>query len=612
MAPLEQELLSGIAPPNVEEFTRREIVAVGDLLAARKGMLTDERGVVDTRTAKGYEACSEFLLAVDSAAQGLEVEPASRAYRSDFMESYRSLFQGEDRSYRMDIFEVGTSLSRSRSPAVFANGEEHELGWDAVTLSTTLSEALGGLCTILDAWAGGCSESFEDDAEEAPRWLERVRTSSTSSSSSSPAHAFSTDDLRAALAVFDHAWARFEHVFVNELTKIQARSQEHALAILQQATDCERALREFERQHSRETLSYLPAYQVERMALVACIGRLNVAANFSGRGRGDLSLSILEMAVELLETLDDDGHPVNSMTRAVAEQVVDSFQDMRKYLAKVRGQLDKVEPNLCRNRGLVARLCQWEETWEKFARYIMDEAVYNAMSNILPELQRLWHLVPEFRGMCEDCDAELFLTIPRIVCIAFFLEPSGVQELMSRLLPHRFDKVPVSADRYDVRNPSSRSSSSSSSGPPSIRRTNSLPNLIDAMSVGLAGHTPCMGLALHRMARKFWKTEGLLRERQCGSLLAEGDAGVRDVLLRDVLLRCAVQGPGGCAEILRELEAPEDVVAILESLMNELEGWSMELARHHAEDWNECMSMLMLGLCGDTREPQQSGQAFVV
>jgi len=42
--------------------------------------------------------------------------------------------------------------------------------------------------------------------------------------------------------------------------------------------------------------------------------------------------------------------------------------------------------------------------------------------------------------MCEDCDVELFLVLPRMVWLCYLAEPNQHQGLVASLLPHRFEK----------------------------------------------------------------------------------------------------------------------------------------------------------------------------
>jgi len=70
--------------------------------------------------------------------------------------------------------------------------------------------------------------------------------------------------------------------------------------------------------------------------------------------------------------------------------------------------------------------------------------------------------------------------------------------------------------------------------------------------------------------------------------------------VQEVMIRRAVSGAAASA-----LEDPYDSLSsaehsqrklardAVEDLMLDLESWSMELQRHNAEDWNECINVLM-------------------
>ena len=48
------------------------------------------------------------------------------------------------------------------------------------------------------------------------------------------------------------------------------------------------------------------------------------------------------------------------MPLCLPEDVVGSFEAMRRYLREVKKCLERVDPHLCNNVGLVARLVDWE------------------------------------------------------------------------------------------------------------------------------------------------------------------------------------------------------------------------------------------------------------
>merc|ERR1711953_160854 len=124
--------------------------------------------------------------------------------------------------------------------------------------------------------------------------------------------------------------------------------------------------------------------------------------------------------------------------RILATDVVESFDAMRKYLREVAHCLERVDPHLCNNAGLVARLVDWEESWEVGSRYVQNELLLDALCDVVSEVRAAEQLVPAIAAMCEDCDVELFLVLPRIIWLRFLTEPMQQFELIRSLLPHRF------------------------------------------------------------------------------------------------------------------------------------------------------------------------------
>mmetsp|Transcript_66803 Transcript_66803/g.168685 ORF Transcript_66803/g.168685 Transcript_66803/m.168685 type:complete len:575 (-) Transcript_66803:142-1866(-) len=543
------------------------------MLAASRHRLVIEAGRLDTQTEKGLEACSRFLRTLENTATALDLEAAPRDYRESFSLNYRGLFTEETRSYRVDILEAGTSLDRH--PVIWANGEEYELSGDAMECSEKLKEAWSEVLTVLDMWI------------------------TTTGSPRMPPQ-FDRAQLVAAMDNLDRAWACFENAYISELMKVQERAR----GLVAQAVDCERCLSLLEQSYSEDELVELPAYQAEKRALVACIARLNSVANFQRKGRDDLTVGILDAAVELLEHCDDTDIPLAApgvslgSARMLAEQVVESFEELRDYLHEVQHHLELLHPHLCQNAGLVARLVRWEESWEIGARYVHNEDVLGALCYLVPQIQRARSVAPALREMCEDCDAELFLILPRIVWLCLLKDPAKAIELIRRLLPHRFEQ---------------RAMLGGAGGGPFHRlaRSHSNPDLAAAENARVE-KGPCMGSELQAVTEKFWRAEMLLSRA-----LSPGAASSTSAW--EVLIRRAVSGVVGSEDMedpyaaLAEGGPRQAAVACAEELMHELEAWSMELQRHSAEDWNECINVLVQCLAnGDSSRRKSSADNFAV
>jgi len=124
----------------------------------------------------------------------------------------------------------------------------------------------------------------------------------------------------------------------------------------------------------------------------------------------------------------------------LASDVVESFDAIRFYVRQVGECLECVDPNLCKNAGLVARLVDWEESWEIGSQYVQKQELLKSVCNLVAKVKSAQHLVPALTTMLEDCDVELFLVLPRMVWLCYLTEPDKHQGLVGSLLPHRFGK----------------------------------------------------------------------------------------------------------------------------------------------------------------------------
>merc|ERR1719464_2465584 len=118
--------------------------------------------------------------------------------------------------------------------------------------------------------------------------------------------------------------------------------------------------------------------------------------------------------------------------------VLASYDAMRAYLSEVGTCIERVDPHLCNNVGLVARLVDWEESWEVGARYVQHAKLLNAVCDLVAEIRVAQRLVPALTAMCDECDVELFMVLPRIIWLRFLASPLQLLELLRSLLPHRF------------------------------------------------------------------------------------------------------------------------------------------------------------------------------
>merc|ERR1712151_65547 len=61
--------------------------------------------------------------------------------------------------------------------------------------------------------------------------------------------------------------------------------------------------------------------------------------------------------------------------------------------------------------------------------------------DLVAEIRAAQRLAPALASMCDECDVELFLVLPRIIWLRFLAKPVQHTELLKSLLPHRFDEA---------------------------------------------------------------------------------------------------------------------------------------------------------------------------
>jgi hypothetical protein len=252
-------------------------------------------------------------------------------------------------------------------------------------------------------------------------------------------------------------------------------------------------------------------------------------------------------ALRLVEEAKAEGAGAQAMAaaRILATDVVDSFSAMREYLREVELCLERVDPHLCNNAGLVARLVDWEESWEVGMRYVQRTPLLRALCDFVTDIRAAQRLVPAFTSMCNDCDVELFLVLPRMIWLRYLKQPEDI-ELLKSLLPHHFELAKEPHSELQILNDK-------------FRRVKDL----------MVGADP------------------------------NGEAAAWETLVRRVV------GGSSFAEKLYE-SLPSDlaqtVPVAVDELMHELERWSIELQRHCPEDWNQCSAVLVQCLTEVSRE----------
>jgi len=527
-------------------------------LSAEQLQLVDGR--VDTASTPGRRACLNLLMSIDWAARALRTPPVPRRYREEFTVNYRVLFPDMTaRHYRVDIFEAAIQWTGTR----WVNGERFDLSQDALRAAEGLQCAWSTLDGSLSLWRAVWRESGSSQVTSSAR-----------------------TELRTALFAFDSAWTLFEHRYIVELIAIEAEAR----GLVLKAVEEEEKLRKLEAKViaaggnivrgdgvSEEAEKELSAL---RKTLLASVTRLNCAANLQYKSREDRGSEILEASYKALRRCREEGKPgciaergELGVVQVLAEGVLDTFDSVRHYLHEVPRWTDSVHPHLCNNVGLVACMTAWTDSWELGARYMEPEVLLKAVCHLVSTIYLIGKRMPALAAMCDECDVELFMVLPRIVWLRFLLEPDIHLELIRKLVPHYFDEQ----------------------DPPK-------PNA-----------------ELEQFVERF---------RALGRQLAGRDNSASEERAWEVLISRVVVGPSGgdgspssgsandtvadVTEAVSELRSNivsvtvlnEESEAAVEAFVHELEKWSMELQRHHPEDWCQCSSVLVRCLAGSPSTPR--------
>mmetsp|Transcript_13506 Transcript_13506/g.36433 ORF Transcript_13506/g.36433 Transcript_13506/m.36433 type:complete len:509 (+) Transcript_13506:124-1650(+) len=498
-------------------FNAGELAAMEKLAACQRQLNGDD-----------VVGCEEFLKAIEATSIALGLEAAPREYRSEFSVNYHALFPDSGRHYRVDVLEASTS----EQSAIWVNGDKFELSPEAMHHAEALQRAWSRLCALLE------------------RWSVASQTQRTSSRPTKPTR----DEVADALTTLDTAWASFEHKYIVELIGIEAHSRRIVVHAVEKEARYRRAKKLEGAAEREEALD----------DLVKAISRLNSVANFRRKGRDDLGSEIFRRAVAVLERKDAEA------VNVLATDVVESLEAICLYLREVSRCMERVDPHLCNNVGLVARLEDWEESWEVGAKCLLQDSFLDAVNDQLVELHTAQRLAPAFVDMVDNCDVELFLVLPRLILLCFLADPGAKRvELLRNLLPHRFGE---------------------------LQRDKA--NLAD----------PCAGTSFRELGPEL---KVLVEHfKRTVAVLDQGGARSRThgTATWEILVRRAVAGAEGDGDFCHGC-SPATQTAV-QDLMREVEWWSLELQRHCPEDWNQWSAVIVQCLNGSPKPP--TSNAFQV
>mmetsp|Transcript_106373 Transcript_106373/g.339467 ORF Transcript_106373/g.339467 Transcript_106373/m.339467 type:complete len:532 (+) Transcript_106373:35-1630(+) len=518
---------------NVGALSSSEQVAVQDLMVGRSELLPaqDGTGAFDVKSDDGYAACTNFLARIEAASQALGVEIGPRGYRVKFSANYRALFPDHNRHYRVDVLEASVDQQE-----IWVNSERYELSPEAIEQAQRLQSSWLDIVVVLDRWNSAAATTREGRGAcaTAPR-PEKF-------------------ELTTALFVFDTAWAHFEERYISELIAVEEKARQ--LVVRPVALEAQLL--------ASELAPATPEAAALEQQLVLHIAQLNAVANFKRKGRDDLGCDILDAARAELRVTPSTSGCGREAARVLAGDVIASYKAMRGYFRKVGQCIEHVDPHLCNNAGLVARLVDWEETWELGARYVKSKPLLDAVCDTVDEIKAAQRLAPELTAMIEDCDVELFMVLPRLVVLCFLDKPLRERTALVRsLLPHRFAP------------------------------------LVEGDSKALT-----LDIELKAVYDRFKETMAMLTASPPSGFSGSSWAarhGAWEAIVRQAVVGEEAQAPQACFESTAAAAERNKAIA---DLLNGVERWSLELQRHCPEDWNQCSAVLVHCLTsGSHKEP---------
>jgi len=485
--------------------------AVSELAEAIRQLMFNRDGSVDTKSEAGNACCTKFLKVLTFVAERLHCEAADRTYRQEFTRNYRILFPDAKRRYRADVLEA----CMEQLDSFYVNGSQFRIHDETLTQGEALRISFHKLVTLARCWPGERCVGIAIEVEK----------------------------IRAALRLFDSAWARFENNYIRELIQIE----EKARGTIVEAIACEQVLGELEAELGQASVESRQA--LTRFA--GCVAHLNAVANTRRKGRSDLDPEVLDKARKVLAIGPDEC----DAEHVIARQVVRSFAALREYFRKAQYNLERIDPYLCNNPGLVERLVDWEESWEVGKRYL-DSALGRALSKMVGSVKQVRDAEPELAAMCEDCDAELFLVLPRITWLAFLGDPGAHAALIQSILPDAF--VDESQEPTED---------------------------------------------LQRFVRMYCDLRARLSGFAGGALRPADGQGRGDHAVLGLLAQRAIRGDDRVFGSLGEADRET-----VRNFMRELEGWSIAAQRRRPDDWNASMAVL-LKVLDDRGSPKELAQA---
>lgn len=150
-------------------------------------------------------------------------------------------------------------------------------------------------------------------------------------------------------------------------------------------------------------------YERIRKKFLEVCSLINSVANTAGKGRDDLDINVIISAEEILRKI------TNNKSRAVrklAEQIRQSFNNIRQLLQKYSKNIENVDPQLKNNTDLAEALYSFERAWEKGKEFFLNPKGLDLLVSLSELIEGLSEKYKEIQDKIESTDAEIFIIIP--------------------------------------------------------------------------------------------------------------------------------------------------------------------------------------------------------
>jgi hypothetical protein len=242
-------------------------------------------------------------------------------------------------------------------------------------------------------------------------------------------------ELNLFLERFDSIWATYEKNYILELMVIEADSRRY----IEQAIKFEKALSYWERQLSpqKRLKSKEKRNKIKKANwdLIQSIWKINSIANTTGKGRDDLSYSILEAAESRMSSLqvqatknshiysssDNESSDNNAAFNLLCNSMQESLTNLRVLISKYAENIEVVDPQLKNNPELIEALTDFENSWTKGKLYLVDNKAFEWFISLSRYINYAGGIA-NFGELIEWCDYEVFMIVPELVILNSIFE----------------------------------------------------------------------------------------------------------------------------------------------------------------------------------------------